>query len=392
LRISHVSARSYSLEGEEGSQETPNPRRTVAMIIGALVLLAAFVVTAPYLSSVLKQGSSIFSGITTTGPGSQTSTVGPVATTTTSGVQCSSVVSVRALANPDIKNGSADIAYPPDYCVLASYALAQINADRAANGTGPVALDYNQAAQQHTDSMLYHGYFSHFDPQGYKPYMRYTLLGGRAADFENVAFYESTFPTTSSVEDAIKTLEHLMVYNDSACCGNGHRDNILDPFRNRVSIGIAYSSTYMYFDEEFENNYINLNFSVTSASASNPYYVTMTGVPTHPVAAPSAIYIAYDSVPTAETITQLNDAPREYGPGTLEGGVLPRSDFLGGCAQFTSGITVCADTWKFTSTSIDIAFSLEEFVKNYGPGVYTLYLVTGTSTDTALTTVSLFVP
>lgn len=27
--------------------------------------------------------------------------------------------------------------------------------------------------------MLYYDYFSHWDTQGYKPYVRYTLLGGQ---------------------------------------------------------------------------------------------------------------------------------------------------------------------------------------------------------------------
>jgi uncharacterized protein YkwD len=157
-------------------------------------------------------------------------------------VQCSSVVSIKNLAAPDIKGGAADITYPPDYCTLASYALQQINADRAANGTGPVSLGYNQAAQQHADSMLYYGYFSHFDTQGYKPYMRYSLLGGHGADFENIAYFSYSidhFTSTSVVEQGIRDLEHSMVYNDSACCNNGHRYNILDHLHNIVSIGLA---------------------------------------------------------------------------------------------------------------------------------------------------------
>jgi len=392
LRISHAAARSLAPGGEADASPPPrSSRRAAALIVGALVLLAAFVATAPYLSSVLKQGYSVFSGLTPASLGTQTSTVGPVGNITTTSVQCSSAVSVKSLVAPDITNGSANVAYPADYCALAAFALTQINADRAANGTGPVSLDYNEAAQQHADSMLYYEYFSHFDTQGYKPYMRYSLLGGRAADYENVAYYSSVFKSTSSVEDAIKTLENLMVYNDSVCCNNGHRNNILDPLRNRVSIGVAYSNTHVYFDEEFENSYLNLNFSVTGSSASDPYYVTMTGAPTQAVPAPSSVYVAFDSTPTPETKTQLNNSPHEYGPGTLVGGILPRDSFLETCARFTAGTTVCADTWRFTSTSVDIAFSLEDFVKNYGPGVYTVYLVTGASTDSALTTISVFV-
>ena len=367
-------------------------RRAAGLIVAALFLMAAFLAAAPYLSSALRRGYSVLSGQISTGPGVVSTGQGD--TTATSTTQCSSVVSVKKVAPPDIRNGSADIAYPSDYCALASYALQQINADRGANGTGPVALGYNQAAQQHADSMLYYDYFSHFDTQGYKPYMRYSLLGGLGADFENVAFFSYSanhFTSTSAVEDAIGQLEHSMVYNDSSCCGNGHRYNILSPLHNVVSIGVAYNGQSLYFDEEFENDYISLNFTSTSASAANPYYVTMAGTLTQSVAAPNSIYIAFDGTPAPETAAQLDSGPHEYGPGTLVGGVLP-PDYFGACGRFAQGATVCADTWKFSSAGVDIAFSLKQFVTTYGPGVYTVYLITGSDTSSAITTISVFVP
>jgi len=401
LRISGGSGRSFPDEGAPGGK--PKSHRAAAMIIAALVLLAAFVIAAPYLSLVLNQSYSFLSGSSTAGPSTITSAITSMYSSTTSAVtiassatssQCSGAVSVKNLAAPDIRNGSADIAYPSDYCTLAAYALGLINQDRAANGTGPVALDYNQAAQQHADSMLFYGYFSHNDTQGYKPYMRYSLLGGRGADFENVAYYYFSVPhfiSTDSVETAIKELEYSMVYNDSSCCANGHKYNILDSLHDQVSIGVAYNSMAVYFDEEFENNYLNLNFTVAGSSASDAYYVTLKGTSTGSFPSPTSLYVAFDDSPAAATPAQLNSGPHEYDPGTLVGGVVPRG-FFGGCGQFTSGITVCADTWKVTSSVVDIEFPLEPFIKNYGPGVYTLYLITGSSTDTAITSLSVFAP
>lgn len=363
--------------------------RAAALVIGALVLLAAFIMAAPYLSMVLKQGYSVLSGQTTT-----EGTPSGVEYNATVVAQCSKEVAIQALAPPDIANGSADVSYPSDYCTLAAYALVVINQDRAANGTGPVVLDYNQAAQQHADSMLYYGYFSHFDTQGLKPYMRYSLLGGDGANYENVAYSYYSIPhylSTAAVEGAVQQLERSMVYNDSICCANGHKYNILDPLHNKVSIGIAYTSTHVYFDEEFENDYIGMNFTLTAANSSNPYYVTMTGYAVAGTPLPNSIYIGFDSLPAPETRTQLNNGPHEYGPGALEGGVLPPSGLFGSCGQFTSGTTVCADTWKFSSKGVDIAFSLLDFIKHYGPGVYTVYLITGSTTASALTSISVFV-
>jgi uncharacterized protein YkwD len=363
----------------------------------SIVLLAAFVVAAPYLSSALKRGSSFFSGVTT-GASTETTTAGDAnltSTTITTASHCSSAATVQNLPSPDISNGSADVTYPADYCALASYALGLVNADRAANGTAPVALDYNQAAQQHADSMLYHGYFSHFDTQGYKPYMRYTLLRGSGADAENVAYFYYSgdhYTSTGAVEEPIATLEHSMVYNDSSCCGNGHRDNILNPLHNKVSIGVAYNSSYVYFDEEFESQYINFSLAETGASGSNLYHVSMTGVPDKRMPTPNSIYIAFDYTPTAKTVDQLSSGPHEYTPGTIVGGVLPKTGFFGGCGQFVSGVTVCADEWSVSTTSVSIGFSMNDFVKAYGRGVYTIYLITGSSTDSAITSISVFVP
>jgi len=200
------------------------------------------------------------------------------------------------------------------------------------------------------------------------------------------------YTSTAAVEDSIKTLEHSMVYDDVTCCNNGHRYNILAPLHNFVSIGVAYNSTVVYFDEEFENDYVSLSFSTAPASSSSPYYVTMTGVLTQAVTAPKSIYVTFDGTPAATSRDALNNGPHEYGPGTFVGGVLPRTGFLGDCGQFTSGTTVCADKWQFSSSSVDIAFALEPFIKGDGPGVYTIYLLTGSDTGTAITSISVFVP
>ena len=376
---------------QTGDPTPPSPpnrrRRAAALILVAFVLMAAFLVAAPSLSAALRRAYSTLSGQSSGGIPTSGFSTG------TSTGSCSSAVTIQPLSNPDILNGSAVVAYPSDYCTLAGFALHQINSDRAANGTGPVALGFNRAAQQHADSMLYYSYFSHFDTQGYKPYMRYTLLGGRGADFENVAYSSyaaGLLGRTAAIEDAISSLEHLMVYNDAVCCNNGHRYNILNPLHNYVSIGVAYNSTYVFFDEEFQNEYLNLNLSVAAPSSPSPYHVTMQGAPIPGTPTPTAIYVAFDGTPAPETRAQLDSGPHEYGPGTLLGGVLPPAGPFGGCNQFTTGITICASRWAFNASAVYISFSLDEFVKDYGPGVYTIYLVTGPSTDTALTTLSVF--
>ena len=366
-------------ESAEGGQPGPKPgsRKVVPLTIAALVLIAAFIFALP---TILREGSNFLSHLTTV-------TVDHPPTSTTG----------YATASPLIQGGAANITYPSDYSVVAAYAVDLINADRANTSLSPVplspvplspvTLSPSMAGQQHANSMLHYGYFSHYDTQGFAPYMRYSLLGGRGAVEENIAYiynYPPQFTSTSAVEDAIKALEHEMINNDFDCCMNGHRDNILNSLHNRVSIGIAYNGTNIYFVEDFENYYINLDFVF-----SNTYYVTMTGAPLKSGISPNSIYVTYDNPPSAQTAVQLTNGPREYGPGNLTGGVLPPCTI--GCPAFQHGITVYADTWKFTPTQVSVAFSLQEFIQRYHEGVYTIYLVTGSNTFTAITSISVFV-
>ncbi len=373
----HSRVRSF----DEGSDSTfgPPPEkssawRLVGLLVVALLLIAALVYLLPGLSSMLLQaGSSL---ISPPSPGSQTSQG-----------YTSAFSQSYNIYSPLIANGSANVSYPPDYGTLSSYTLNLINLDRSGSGRGPVTLSPNKAGQQHSNSMLAYGYFSHYDTQGYKPYMRYTLLGGVGAVFENVAFISYSSPhytSIASVEDDLNLLEHSMMYNDSACCNNGHRMNILNPLHNRVSIGIAYNSTTLYFDEDFENYYVDMTVSVSTGDT-----VTMQGPIVKSGVSSSEAFVTFDGTPTPETSAVLNSGPREYGPGTIAGGVLPPCAFA--CPRFQTGITAYATSWSFTSTKMDVSFSLSDFINQYGSGVYTVYLITGNDTNTAITSYSVFV-
>ncbi|HMD79057.1 MAG TPA: CAP domain-containing protein [Nitrososphaerales archaeon] len=370
-----------------------------------LLIIGAFVLFTPQGQAILGQGLQLLSQSSASSSSSSSSSTGDTSSTSVS-TSCSVSTTVTTLAAPDIHGNQAPIWYPTDYCTLANYALSLINQDRATNGTSPVTLSFAQAAQQHVDSLLYYGYFSHNDTQGYKPYMRYSFLGGRGADFENVATeYNSRFTSTSDVETAIKDLENSMMNNDLTCCANLHKYNILAPLHTQVSIGIAYNSTTVYFGEEFENYYIALNFSTSGGcSLSGSCQVVLSGVPTDPSVTRHlyAVYVAYDGTPSPATTAELNSGPHEYGPGLLIGGVLPPcNELLGGCGAFTSGITVYATKWVNSSSQFDIEFSLHDFIQGqttlsgtvpgHGAGVYTIYVVLGRSTNDAITSISVAV-
>ncbi|MBI3859657.1 MAG: CAP domain-containing protein [Thaumarchaeota archaeon] len=341
-----------------------------ALIVVALILMAGLVLLVPNNLSITDGISSFLARLASHSSGSGTNTT-----------------SSFSLYSPLILNGSANITFPSDYDALSSYALGLINQDRAGSNLSPVQQSASKVSQQHADSMLRYGYFSHWDTQGFKPYMRYTLLGGRGAVAENIAYlsyFPGRFSFTAEVENAIKELEYSMMHNDSACCDNGHRDNILTPLHNMVSIGVAYNYTTVFFVEDFENNYIAMSFAVNSYST-----VSMSGTTTRSGLDPGEILVTFDPTPSTETPRQLDTGPSEYDPGLLIGGVLPPCSLT--CPRFTQGITVYADTWSFTATRASVSFSISSFENARGAGVYTFYLLLGSNTTTALTSISVFV-
>src|SRR2546425_1639499 len=145
---------------------------------------------------------------------------------------------------------------------LYQYALRVVNDDRAAKGIPPVTLSNTRSAQEHADNMLKLQYFSHWNSDGLKPYVTYTMLGGRGDVRENISYvvahcfsgncYANAFDPFKEIKDS----EYNMVYQD-ASSDWGHRDNILDPNHTNVNFGIVFDNNRFYFVEHFENNIIN---------------------------------------------------------------------------------------------------------------------------------------
>jgi uncharacterized protein YkwD len=396
-----------------------------------------------------------------------TQTGGAISSTSSTGSSASEVLPASWLSqDPSFQGGNAAIDYPANYSLFANFTLGLINRDRASAGLPPVGLSAVASGQQHADSMAVHGYFSHWDPQGYKPYMRYTLLNGTGAVSENIALdYCSSAPSTDQgvipTECTVRTLENAlndsewgMMNNDLACCNNGHRDNILNPAHNLVSIGVAYNTTEsaVYLVEDFETNLLGASFSVQGTN------VTLTGH-SYPGfdATNASILVTFDSVAplddsslggpsqssTCTTITsgQMTSTicPAQvvtfpicryiitptivslYGE-TQEGysfQVCPPTSYTGSydagspvgavfgpcqappgyyCFDSTTNNEIAAYASSYvqlndTQGTFTMQFSLGQFVDVVGSGVYTLYFLPGDANDTsaALTSYSVFV-
>jgi hypothetical protein len=220
--------------------------------------------------------------------------------------------------------------------------------------------------------MLLNGYLSHWDTQGYKPYMRYTITGGNGFVEENVGYVylPGAYKTTAAVEDAIKRIEYEMVYNDAAHDW-GHRLNILDPSHTGVAIGVSYDSDYVYVVQDFSNDYIRWSQPITVSGGGN---IVMSGDldPASGMAADGIqmVQVFFDPWPARLTVLQLKSSPYDgpYSQGTFVAGVLPPGYGVQG------GTTITADQWLLSSTHFAVSFSLAPVIKAEGPGCYTLYI------------------
>jgi len=178
------------------------------------------------------------------------------------------IPSTNNLDDSQLVDSNVDFEIPLDVKVpvkshnqLIEFALEQVNNDREKHGVPPVNLGNNSAAQKHVDDLLEFDYFSHWNSEGVKPYVTYTLFGGRGNVAENISYFFTECPTSNcvpSVVDPLKNIQslHYMMMYDDADSNWGHRDTIIDPYHTHVNFGIAYDDDTFYFAQHFETNII----------------------------------------------------------------------------------------------------------------------------------------
>ncbi len=267
---------------------------------------------------------------------------------------------------------------------LIQYALELINIDRAKHNLPPVTLGKNIAAQKHAEDMLKYKYISHWDSNGFKPYMRYTQYNGKGEVSENVAItgYYDKYGSTDCYKlfvlcekiDPMKAIENLhyrMVYDD-ADSNWGHRDNILNKWHNKVNIGIAYDDYFLVLVQHFENDYIEWDTLHISNS-----YVVQSGRIYMPISnntKPIIVAIYYDPLPKKMTAYELNSTPSCYSYG---GGVMCGSEAVDVIypppppGYYYSGFVHVADRWIVDGNYFYIEYPIT-FTKD---GVYTFLLI-----------------
>ncbi|MGQ9782001.1 MAG: CAP domain-containing protein [Nitrososphaeria archaeon] len=344
-----------STRNKTGGQNVNWRIQLTPVIVGLIVLAVFFFYVNPQLQS-MRQTKYMTEQTTITQ--SQTSTL-----TSASIVTVTSTVTQTATTWTTASTTSAPETYV-NRTELVLHVLELINDDRADFKLSPVMLGNNSAAQRHADDLLKLDCLSHWGSNGMKPYMRYTILGGKNYVEENVAavfiFNNSTTPSTEEIKLMFEDLEYRMMYNDSAS-NWGHRNNILDPSHTHVNIGVSYSYHAVIVVQDFEN--VLVDWQIFDARNTK---VTLKGRLLANLQ-PYLILVYYDPLPEPLTADQLRQPPYNsgYSMGDKLGAILNRG-------YEVSIPYIYATKWSRLGANFEVSFDFSKFVQK--EGVYTIVL------------------
>ncbi len=144
---------------------------------------------------------------------------------------------------------------PSEHATLVDYALTLINQSRTDAGLNDLVLDDNPAAQSHAENSAADCTRGHWDTDGLKPYMRYTLAGGEQYSAENV-FAIDFCPEDLDNYQLETPREQIDFAMGRFLDSPGHRQTILDPHHRKVGIGLTYQAPTIWFVQLFVGDYI----------------------------------------------------------------------------------------------------------------------------------------
>jgi hypothetical protein len=266
-----------------------------------------------------------------------------------------------------------------DYNDLVQYALKKINEVRITHKLPSVNLSENNAAQIHAENLFAtrNQLPSHWTTDGMKPYMKYSEYNGTGYVEQNVAVTGYENHAIEKCEDRAVVCKELepylqidkfqwnMIDNDTLCCENKHKDNILDKVHNSVSIGIAYDDYYFALVQNFENNYIQFDMPFTQDNRQ----IQFLGKILKDEYEIDSIGIYYDNTPS-ELLYEQNKDKTSYELGKAVAQVVRPPPVFSQYNQPTNYTLIEANKWIQDGKSIDIHFDISPVVKT--DGVYTV--------------------
>jgi hypothetical protein len=144
--------------------------------------------------------------------------------------------------------------------------LDNINNYRRGYHARPLKLDIlaSRVANMQSYNAAVNDYTGHWDLNGYKPYIRYALAGGRDHDSENASAEWGSGQTLAGMDDTEQALRKMKSGLDNFMAegdGGGHHDNIVEAAHNYVGLGYFITnfldSYQLRYYEEYIDRYIS---------------------------------------------------------------------------------------------------------------------------------------
>ena len=208
--------------------------------------------------------------------------------------------------------------------------------------------------------MAQYNYLSHWNRDGFLPYMRYGLRGGTAYCAENVSMLSGLSPRagTAEVREAILQLQQSM--HDETPPNDGHRRTILNPEHTHVGLGLAVVGKELRLAQEFLSRYIRFEPLPTKARPGDRLNVVGQVLnPDEYAFYAAAVY--HEPLPQPLTLERLRQ-PRPYALPETSRMLKPR---LTDGSQYTDGTTGEVEVGAGGRFKFELSFPKRE------PGVYT---------------------
>ena len=197
------------------------------------------------------------------------------------------------------------------FAELRANLLEMVNEERAVAKVPPVAMDElaTRVATSHATEMAIHGFASHWNRDGFKPYHRYSFAGGTEATQENVSAADNTWSNKLSDLKQDTSYLHLRLYQETPP-NDGHRKTILAPQHTHVGFGIAVEQLRLRVVELFVARYVEVKPVARDAKPGSQ--VIFAAKMLNRDHALSQIEVLYEPLPKRPEMSWLRE-PRSYG-------------------------------------------------------------------------------
>lgn len=297
--------------------------------------------------------------------------------------------------------------------------LDLVNQVRTVEGLQPVELGDNAAAQIHAEGALSGCYASHWDSDGLKPYMRYSLAGGYQSNSENSHGLDYCIKSSdgySRIGDIDREIREAV---DGWTTSSGHRRNMLSPSHRKLNVGLAWDTYNFLAYLHFEGDYVRFERLPDIQDGTLTFSGELLNGSRLNDSSALSVQLYYDPPPHSLTGGQLArtycydqglrvaslrsplppgwsypterydheywpcpspyDVPSDAPPARTYSEAMKLWDvaYQASESQPRQQIVVqriTATEWKVTSSTFKVAADVSKVTRRHGPGVYTLLL------------------